>query len=466
MRMLLVCLLVAPLVRADEPVQSFATDPNWDALRNRLLPTDPKSTRQDFGWRDSNKAGGRKPGEIGGRVQRSLTPASYAKVIPEKTFNDKLTASGVLAVTAAEKSSGVLLGWFHDTSRGWRTPNSVALRLDGNGDKFWVLFEYGTRLGRAGSGATFEGKYQTTKTKPEPADGKPHRWALTYDPAGHGGDGELIFVWDGKTYSAPLVPGHKKDGAVFNRFGLWNPHTAGKGIEVYVDDLELDGRSESFDADPKWTGVGNHATFNDPAQRPLHDFGFSKTNYAGGEVGEIGGRAWRDMEPAYYADRVGPFNLDQELTASGRIVLRTAASDSGVYLGWFDSELKRTQKTEKKGMPKPRGLLGVHVEGPSREGYYFAPEYRTADGRGACAASGPHLVPTAKRSQFTIHYDPNGAGGNGRIKVTLDREEVTLDLAPGDRKAGATFDRFGLFDVQTGGHYVELYLDDLKYTRR
>jgi hypothetical protein len=43
---------------------------------------------------------------------------------------------------------------------------------------------------------------------------------------------------------------------------------------------------------------------------------------------------------------------------------------------------------------------------------------------------------------------------------------VTLDLAPGDRKAGATFDRFGLFDVQTGGHYVELYLDDLKYTRK
>src|SRR6478672_2840874 len=137
MRTLLVSVLLAVPTSADEPVQSFATDPNWDALRNRLLPTEPKTTRQDFGWRDTNKAGGRKPGEIGGRVQRSLTPASYAKVIPQKTFDDRLTASGVLAVTAAENSSGVLLGWFHDTSRGWRTPNSVALRLDGNGDKFW-----------------------------------------------------------------------------------------------------------------------------------------------------------------------------------------------------------------------------------------------------------------------------------------------------------------------------------------
>jgi hypothetical protein len=29
---------------------------------------------------------------------------------------------------------------------------------------------------------------------------------------------------------------------------------------------------------------------------------------------------------------------------------------------------------------------------------------------------------------------------------------------------GATFDRFGLFNVPEGGLFVEIYLDDLNYT--
>src|SRR3954463_9407918 len=164
MRPLLAALLLAGPVAADEAVQPFDADPKWEGLRNRLTPPEVKTTRQDFGWRDTNKAGGAKAGEIGGRGERALTPASYAKAIPEKTFNDRLTASGVLAVTTAEGSSGVLLGWFHESSRGWRTPNSVAIRLDGNGGKFWVLFEYGTRLGRAAGGGTFTGQEQKTKT--------------------------------------------------------------------------------------------------------------------------------------------------------------------------------------------------------------------------------------------------------------------------------------------------------------
>ena len=35
-----------------------------------------------------------------------------------------------------------------------------------------------------------------------------------------------------------------------------------------------------------------------------------------------------------------------------------------------------------------------------------------------------------------------------------------------DCKAGATFDRFGLANVRSGGHSVEFYLDDLTYTAR
>src|SRR5262245_63072551 len=111
-----------------------------------------------------------------------------------------------------------MFGWFHESSRGWRTPNSIGFRLDGNGGKYWVLFEYGTSAWRTGGGATFEGRYQTTKTRPFLADGTPHDWSLTYDPSAHDGDGELTFTIDGKSHSAALEKGHKADGAKFNRF--------------------------------------------------------------------------------------------------------------------------------------------------------------------------------------------------------------------------------------------------------
>lgn len=47
----------------------------------------------------------------------------------------------------------------------------------------------------------------------------------------------------------------------------------------------------------------------------------------------------------------------------------------------------------------------------------------------------------------------------------IDGKTQALDLKPDDRKTGATFDRFGFFDMQSGGHNVYLYADDLSYTK-
>lgn len=63
-----------------------------------------------------------------------------------------------------------------------------------------------------------------------------------------------------------------------------------------------------------------------------------------------------------------------------------------------------------------------------------------------------------------MRYDPRANHGVGRIYLTFDDQKLSLDLRPGDRKAGATFDRFGLFNIQEGGHYVEVYVDDLTFT--
>jgi len=46
----------------------------------------------------------------------------------------------------------------------------------------------------------------------------------------------------------------------------------------------------------------------------------------------------------------------------------------------------------------------------------------------------------------------------------LITETVTLPVPTSDIQTGATFDRFGIFNVQEGGSFVELYLDDLKIT--
>lgn len=445
----------------------FHVDPGWEGYRNRLVPDPPPRTRQHFGYRTTNRAGGARAGEIGGWIERSLTPASYAKVIPAKTLDDKLTASGRFAVTRADGGSGLLFGWFHESSRGWRTPNSLALRLDGNGGKYWVLYEYGTKNWRTGGGGAFEGeRYQTTVTKPLPADGASHRWSLTYDPQGHQGEGELIFVLDGKPYRLPLAPGHKADGATFNRFGVWNQQTTGGGMEVYFDDVVRDGKLENFDDDPGWVGVGNDVEFADRALRPKQDFGYSRTRRAGGEIGEIGGLVWRDERPAYYAARLGPLSLEDELHASGRLVFMGAGSDSGVYLGWFDAASKRREEeAARRGRQETqRNLLAILIEGPSRVGHYFRPAYRTGDGAGRASDVGPPIKPDGRPHRWSLDYFPEKAGGRGRIVVTLDGRAQTLDLEPEHRRRGARFDRFGLFTFPEGGHHVRLYLDELSYT--
>jgi hypothetical protein len=433
----------------------------WDAHRNRLLPNPLPTVKQKFGWVPT-KHSTDQPGEIGGWVQRSVTPSYYALKIPETTLSQKLRASGSFAVTRADKSSGTIFGWFNSRNRGWRTANALSFRVDGNGGKYWVLFEYGTKSLFAGGKGCFEGDaYQRTPTKPFPADGERHTWELVYDPDGHRGDGEITFTIDGIKYVLSLEPGHKADGATFDRFGIYNHQTTGKGMDLFFGDLMLDGKLIDLSSDPKWEGHDNDGVFPIRFKRPLNDFGFSATKNCGQkEPGEIGGVVWRDVQPAYYAHPVGPLSLDDPLEASGKIVMKSAASDSAATFGWFDSK-----SLLKEGKYQPANRLALMIEGPSRIGHYFRPEYATAKGERAIKADGPRIEPGVKIHTWSLRYDPKGANGAGRITYCLDDKQETFDLKPEHRKAGATFDHFGIFIREVGdGNYVELYLADLKFT--
>ena len=101
---------------------------------------------------------------------------------------------------------------------------------------------------------------------------------------------------------------------------------------------------------------------------------------------------------------------------------------------------------------------------------------------------------TLARYAWTLDYDPQAAGGNGRFVFTLHgerpkpeevltadlpashREEAlkrlpvtttfSVDLPPGYREQGATFDHFGLMNMTKPGGQTSIYFDDLRYNDR
>jgi len=440
--------------------QDFSQDPGWEGKKNLPDPSACLTKVQAFGFSPTRHADGQ-TGEIGGRVSRSQRPATYAKKIPVRTLNQRLRASGRLSVTHSEGGSGVLVGWFNSTSRGWRTPNSLVFRIDGEAGKFRVFFEYGTQTWKTGGGTTFEGRYQTTKTPLLLADGKPHAWSLAYDPAGAGGAGEIAFTLDGKVYRAALERGHKQEGAIFDRFGIMNVQISGSDITPWLDDLVIDGVREDFSTDPGWEGRGNRVRFADAVIRPNHNFGHRNTSHAGGKPGEVGGVVWRiestrPQNAGYYGAPIGSLSLDQELVARGRVCLRAASSDSGVLLGWFNS-------LTSIGAP-PANFVGIFIEGPSRIGHYVRPAYGTSNDIKDLMATGPIIRPDGKPHEWTFRYSPNANEGRGRITMSLDGESVSMDLKAGARGGNAAFDRFGLVSWHRGGHFVEIYFDDISYS--
>src|SRR3954465_8594423 len=77
--------------------ETFDRDPQWDGKNNRAVSNSVPLIEQDFGYSRSNRPG-KAAGEIGGRLSPSIHPASYAKVIPNRTLDDPLSASGSLSL--------------------------------------------------------------------------------------------------------------------------------------------------------------------------------------------------------------------------------------------------------------------------------------------------------------------------------------------------------------------------------
>ncbi len=467
-------------------VETFDHDPGWEEHHNRVVPKKALTVTQDFGYSATNFAG-KAAGEMGGVIQRSTTPASYAAPLaPARTLEQKFTASGSFAITRATPGAGVFFGFFNSQQPGGsgRPIGSLGLDFDfeGAGGRLAVRLITGGNK----SCGTFITPYLPGKFRPTPLklDGTRYHWTLAYDPDGAAGNGRFTFTLGSEThtkqdygplpelsereaqarfpnttkFTVDLTPGYKEEGATFDRFGAINLMKAGGTATMFFDDVQYDGQTQDFQKDPGWIGAGNRVTFEDREQVGAHDFGFSAaTNHAGGAPGEVGGGLWRSGEFGYYADRVGPLGLDQRLEARGKVKLITAGPDSDMQLGWFNSSAKE------KGAADAENFVGIHVGGPTRIGHYFIPVFATANGTKGKVEKGPVLMP-GRVLDWSLIYDPAGSGGNGEMRVTLGSESVTLVLKQGQKAQGANLNRFGLFTSTAGGQMVKIYLDDLSYT--
>ena len=468
--------LVAAMTRvsaAEDRVERFDRDPGWGGRNNRAVTPEPRTIRQDFGYSATVHAGGG-VGELGGFICPSAEPAYYARPIPEATFDMPLSASGTIALSGAPLHA--LVGFFNaGTLNEWRTPNTIALRISGRGDVFYAWVEYDTARWRAGGDEprSFPTRRdpETGRTEPVgfPAKGAVHRWSLDYDP-GANGAGAVTATIDDQTAICNLANGHKADGATFNRFGLLTVMKSGDaGGEIWMDDVAINEVKEDFARDPGWEGFQNRRSFVTTNVRPRFDFGYSETRFAEGRgAGEMGGLVFRGDcrypdKMASYADRLDALTLDKPIRASGRVCLRRGVTDSTVLIGFFDSRASMTvNPSQKAGLPAD--FLGVSVDGPSREGLFFAPAFRGPDQGGVSFDGAAYIYPDGTAHDWTLEYIPSAEGG--RLTVSLEGKAAHLDLAGRDRTSGARFDRFGLITTWIDGNGQQIYFDDLTYTSR
>jgi len=414
---------------------------------------------------------------VGGTVYRTHQTAYYAKPLDRpRTLDDRFTVEGRLNVERLSQkgSSGILFGLFNHRTKEWRTSESVVLRVfDSREDagQVSIAAEYGTRAYRTdqlamAAGGGVEDPEASEVTAFDLRESR--RFRLDYDPEGAGGRGRIVLAVEGAPapVTLDLRPGHRRDGAVLDRFGMLNQqHEVSGAMEAYFGDLRLDGVPVAAESEPAWEGRGSDVSFRDCEVETFHNFGYGEESEA------IGGLVWRtdheesDELSAWYGDGDGiSLDLDQEMYASGRVRLDWANSDSGVYLGWFAED----SEAGDGGGPKhvPTDMLAMIVEGPSEVGWYARPAYGSDDEDAFGMADGGPSTPTIHPSEgreFTIHYDPE-AGPSGEITVRLGGRESRLRVSREAREAGASLDHFGIRTVDDDGHAMMPVFDDLTYT--
>jgi hypothetical protein len=253
-------------------------------------------------------------------------------------------------------------------------------------------------------------------------------------------------------------------------------------------------RTQNFDSDLRWEGINNR-TSGKKAKNITQDFGFSASNFAGRNCGEIGGLVTRASEPAYYAAKIAAKTLNDPLTASGTFALTQSSGGSGMFFGFF-----RAAQPGASG--RPLSSLGLDLD-CEKGGGRLAVRLITASNQSCGTFVTPFIPgkfrPTPIRNNGTrytwkLDYDPQGANGLGRFTFNFHGERprpgeletpdmpegyrheahirfpsttaFSVDLPKGFKQQGTTFDHFGMMNMMKPGGRLKIYFDDLQFPDR
>jgi hypothetical protein len=213
--------------------EDFSKDPDWEGVGNlATYQAEEVVGAHDYGYSAASRFAGGGTGEIGGIVWRTEKNFGYyADRVGPLTLNDRLEARGKVILTVGGPDSAAYLGWFSSEAK--ELPASDA------GNFVGIRIEGPTRVGHY-----FLPGYTTAKaSRSGPSSGpvltpfKTHEWTLLYDPAADNGRGAMQVTLDGETVTHPLKPGHKQEGARFDRFGILSARPGGSMVKIFFDDL-------------------------------------------------------------------------------------------------------------------------------------------------------------------------------------------------------------------------------------
>ena len=201
-----------------DTVANFDSDPGWDGSGNH-------DGSQDFGWSNTNNAGGAAAGEIGGDIIRTPLAWYAQEITPIDAGTTSLSASGSVLLSG---SGNFLMGWFDSTKAAsggldWSPDNFVGFRSDDN--SLYVYADGGG--GGFASGVTAGGSGATT-------------FNVAYDHS----TGEITATsGQGGTASRNIGSDGPANLANLDRFGILNLYIDGNdaGANIFVDDLTFTG---------------------------------------------------------------------------------------------------------------------------------------------------------------------------------------------------------------------------------
>jgi hypothetical protein len=226
-------------------IEHFDTDPKWEAVgTRRTYKTFSVRPRFDFGFSDTNFAGGHSVGELGGEVFRGDRRhperlAYYGDRLNTLSLDKPLRASGKVSLRRGVSDSTTLLGFFNskasmavsDTQPVTGFPaNFLGVAVEGpsrEGFLFYPVCHNSDGNARYASGA------DVPHILP---DGTPHNWSLNYDPPQAGRPGRLSAML-GEEGSFIEIAEIAQPPVEFDRFGIVTTWIDGNAQRMYFDDL-------------------------------------------------------------------------------------------------------------------------------------------------------------------------------------------------------------------------------------